>query len=453
MYEIILGRDLGDKELFGDRGTIFLGKHYVTMGKTTSLSNKVMIDVVKPHVILIAGKRGGGKSYSMAVIAEGMAKMEPEIFKNIGVLMMDTMGIFWTTKYPNYRQDELLNDWGLKPEAFDNVVKVFMPFGHFDDLKGKGIPVDEKFSLRISEISDQEWVNVFNLKAVDPIAVVLTKAITRLMEDGKSFGFSEIFEIIEKDKDSSSEAKGAAKSLFVTAKSWGIFDKEGTPLKQLVVGGRISVLDLSPYAHTAGTYSIRALVVGLLSKMILTERMAARRIEELADIEKGWSFFEMDYGKKAEKSVPLVWIFIDEAHEFLPENASTPATAALIQLIREGRQPGISVVLATQQPGKIHSDVMTQSDIVISTRITSKLDIGALNAIMQSYLPGAISKFFDRLPARKGSAIVLDDKLEKMYPIQIRPRMSWHGGRETSALKEKRDLGKIIRGIGRIDKK
>ena len=82
---------------------------------------------------------------------------------------------------------------------------------------------------------------------------------------------------------------------------------------------------------------------------------------------------------------PLVWIFIDEGHEFLPKEGKTPATDALIQLLREGRQPGMSLVLATQQPGQIHKDVMTQSDIVLSHRVTSQPDIEALNQIMQTF--------------------------------------------------------------------
>jgi len=59
-------------------------------------------------------------------------------------------------------------------------------------------------------------------------------------------------------------------------------------------------------------------------------------------------------------------------------------------LLREGRQPGISMVMATQQPGKIHTDAMTQSDIVISHRVTSQQDLEALNSIMQSYLLDSI---------------------------------------------------------------
>ncbi len=75
------------------------------------------------------------------------------------------------------------------------------------------------------------------------------------------------------------------------------------------------------------------------------------------------------------REFPLIWIAIDEAHEALPNDSITPATEPLIQIIREGRQPGITLVLATQQPGKMHTDVITQSDIVISHRVTAERDL------------------------------------------------------------------------------
>ena len=52
-YNIIIGRTRADREIFGEKGTIFLGKHYVKMGETVSLSNKVLMDVAKTHVILV----------------------------------------------------------------------------------------------------------------------------------------------------------------------------------------------------------------------------------------------------------------------------------------------------------------------------------------------------------------------------------------------------------------
>ena len=129
-------------------------------------------------------------------------------------------------------------------------------------------------------------------------------------------------------------------------------------------------------------------------------------------------------------------MFIDEAHEFLPKNSKNNATEPLIQILREGRQPGISLVLATQQPGQIHNDVMTQSDIVISHRLTSQQDIEALNQIMQSYLLDSIKKEIDYLPKVKGAAIILDDNSERIYSMRMRPRATWHGGESPSAIKK-----------------
>ena len=149
-------------------------------------------------------------------------------------------------------------------------------------------------------------------------------------------------------------------------------------------------------------------------------------------------YFSIEEDKKQE--LPLVWIFIDEGHEFLPKEGKTPATDALIQLIREGRQPGISLVMATQQPGEIHRDVITQSDIVISHRVTAKPDIEALNTINQTYLTQDILTHLNNLPKDKGAAIILDDNNERIYPMRIRPKMSWHSGESLSAIKIKRKL-------------
>ena len=164
--------------------------------------------------------------------------------------------------------------------------------------------------------------------------------------------------------------------------------------------------------------------------------MDSRKKEEVDAVSRGLDFLS----GTEKKENPLVWIFIDEAHEFLPLKEKTIATDALIQLLREGRQPGISLVLATQQPGQIHRDVMTQSDIVISHRVTSKPDLEALNYIMQSYLLESIKKYMDDLPTLKGSAIILDDNSERIYPMRIRPRFTWHGGEAPTAIKAEKKL-------------
>ena len=94
MYDIIIGRNQEDQKKYGTDGTIFIGKHYVKMGQTTSLSNNIYMDVAKSHIVFVVGKRGSGKSYSMGVIAESMMDLPPDIRKNLAVIMLDTMGIY-----------------------------------------------------------------------------------------------------------------------------------------------------------------------------------------------------------------------------------------------------------------------------------------------------------------------------------------------------------------------
>jgi hypothetical protein len=188
---------------------------------------------------------------------------------------------------------------------------------------------------------------------------------------------------------------------------------------------------------SSGSFNVRGLIIGLVSKKLFKERMSERRNEEIQSVQRGYDYMSITL----KREMPLVWIFIDEAHEFLPKETEkkTPASDALIQLLREGRQPGISMVMATQQPGKIHTDAMTQSDIVISHRVTAEQDINSLNQIMQTYLYEGIKEKMNNLPRLKGSAILLDDNSERIYPIRVRPRFTWHGGEAPTAIKMEKE--------------
>jgi hypothetical protein len=59
--------------------------------------------------------------------------------------------------------------------------------------------------------------------------------------------------------------------------------------------------------------------------------------------------------------------------------------------------------------------------------------------LMQSYMRAGLDKQLDNLPRVKGAAIILDDSNERMYPMRVRPRFTWHGGSSPTAVpKEKR---------------
>ena len=221
-----------------------------------------------------------------------------------------------------------------------------------------------------------------------------------------------------------------------TAKRWGLFHEEGTKIDALIKGGQVTVLDVSCYATGEGGWGVKNLVVGLIAQKLFIQRMISRKEEELEAIKSGYSYFKIEAEAQSEARKPLVWIIIDEAHEALPKEGKTAATDALVTILREGRQPGISLILATQQPGKIHTDAMTQSDIILAHRLTAKIDTDALGALMQSYLRAGLDKELNNLPKVPGACIAVDDVNERLYPMRVRPRFSWHGGSAPQILKE-----------------
>ena len=423
-YNVVIGRNTRDTEIYGDLATTFIGKQYITMGNIVSLGNQIMLDALRPHVVLIAGKRGSGKSYTMGVIAEGLASLQPEVAENITSLIIDTMGIYWTMKSPNYKESKILKNWNEEPKGFKNI-KVFIPKGSFDKIKEQNPSMaDAAFSISVSDLSASDWCDIFGFSINDEYGITINRSIESLIEDKYKYDLKDIIERVNQEATTSDTVKEAVKQRFEAANQWGIFEKEGTPIEDLLTPGNINILDISLYSHSLGEFNLRALVIGILSQKILEIRTIERRAEELADME---STVSMSRGAE-KKQIPIIWLFIDEVHEFLPAGSRTAATAALSRVIKEGRQPGIGLVIATQQPGKLDTDIITQSDIIISQHVTAKLDIDALNTVMQTYMATDIKKYLAELPKLPGSCIILDDNSERIYPVQIKPRYTWHGG-------------------------
>jgi len=447
-FDVIIGRSKHDVAKYGKKGTVLIAKQYVKMGQTTSLSNPVYMDVAGAHVVFIVGKRGSGKSYTMGSIAEGLANLETEIKQNLSIVLIDTMGIYWTMKYPNFQDAELVKKWGYEPHGLD--VKIYTPTGFYYKYKKEGIPTDFPFSIRPIDVSPDDWCKAFKISTSSAEGVLITKTVQKLKEKTVenesgvevpySYSMEDMIEYARNEDESDKVTRSVIVNQFEKAQGWEIFSQKATPLKDLVVGGQVTVLDVSPYATMASGWEIKALVVGLICRTLFNQRMLARKTEEFKSVDAAMHYFAKETEDKME--APLVWIAIDEAHELLPHDGKTAASDSLITILREGRQPGISLILATQQPAKIHTDVMTQSDTVISHRLTAKMDVEALGMLMQSYMRTGLDEELNMLPRVKGAAVIFDDSNETMFPVQMKPRFTWHGGSAPTAIKETKNRAK-----------
>ena len=194
-FEIVIGRNRPEMEKYGTNGAVFLGKQYVKMGEVTSLSNHVFLDVASSHVVFLVGKRGGGKSYSAGVIAEGMADLEPEIKNNLSVILLDTMGVYWTMKYPNLKESDLLKSWNLEPKPLD--VKIYTPSGFYKKYKDEGIPTDFPFAIRPEDLTAEDWCMTFEIEINSPAGVLLSRVVHRALDQIGNFSLAELSLLIK----------------------------------------------------------------------------------------------------------------------------------------------------------------------------------------------------------------------------------------------------------------
>ncbi|MBN1940649.1 MAG: hypothetical protein JW772_00540, partial [Candidatus Diapherotrites archaeon] len=134
-------------------------------------------------------------SYTMAVLLEEFARLDPEVKARTTVICIDTVGIFWSLKLANRESVKALAEWDLKPE--ETKVRVLVPKGKLDFYKEKGLPADGSFTIKTSELGAVEWMALFKLTWKDPEGVLITRVIETLQEKmGTYFGTQEIITAI-----------------------------------------------------------------------------------------------------------------------------------------------------------------------------------------------------------------------------------------------------------------
>ena len=134
-------------------------------------------------------------------------------------------------------------------------------------------------------------------------------------------------------------------------------------------------------------------------------------------------------------------VMLDEAQSFLSPGVGNPARALFIRLVKEGRNMGLSAVLATQQPSAIDGRVLSQVETFVAHQLVTEPDIRAVRENLKSSLPdrlqfGAQTLDFPALLRQlpPGIALIsaadLNTQVRRSFITAVRPRATVHGGIE-----------------------
>ena len=395
---------------------------------TSLMGMPVNLDLMSPHVMLVAGKRGSGKSYTLGIIAEELALAMERREIEVAAIMVDTVDVFRQMVDPNDDQIDLLKKWNYESRGFP--VNVYIPrrtyVGLPDEVKKKArlYPL----SIGPKELTVSDWGYV--LEKGGTLSTTMENLISEILDSvrkgyaldsGEHVSLKRDFSI--KDMIRCIETNPSIEGLFTPATRMaliqrlkradrmGIFHPGGTSAQDLAIAGQITVIDVAPLGSDAE--AVLAILTNMLCRQVLTYRMA-------------WT----DEGTSAREELPPTWLIIDEAHTLVPRSGDTPAKDAIIGYAKLGRRFGCSLVLCTQQPSAVSDDAISQADLIISHSLSHDNDIRALQQRAPAVLPDQFRDkvFISSLP--RGVAIVFDQTTENKrgFIIQLRPRLSQHGG-------------------------
>lgn len=359
---------------------LFLGRYLALDG---SAGAPVLLDIGKPHAVVICGKRGYGKSYTLGVLLEEFANLSAGVRKNFAVIVVDTMGIF----------GGLAGEKGIG-------ARVFAPAPFLKDLPRGTLP----FELPTGSLSAYDYCELLGIDPLSPHGAVLAGAISAC----GPFSIESLIADVS-TSETSPEVKSTVCGLLSMVSAWQLFSREAS-FAPLLEPGSLNVVDLSGYGHDPG---IKACAVASLARALYDLRVRERRREAEA----------------GSREVPLIWLLIDEAHMFL-QAGSGVGRVLVNEWLRQGRQPGLSLVLATQRPSAFGYDVLSQADVIVCHRLTLRDDVEALERARPLYVREPVREAMARLGTLRGAAIVLDDATESYHVVRVRQRKTKHGGGE-----------------------
>ncbi len=97
---------------------------------------------------------------------------------------------------------------------------------------------------------------------------------------------------------------------------------------------------------------------------------------------------------------------IDEVHEFVPQQGSTPVKDLLIRIGKKGRKRGLGMLTMSQDTASIDDKFLRQTDIRILLRVSYDSDLKRYQTLMPALPNKTIEQEVPKMPQGKGYVIV-----------------------------------------------
>lgn len=424
---VVFGRTLEGEDY---SNLIYIGKILESTKGKSYLGADAWLDTTFPHVIYITGTRGSGKSFDLGVLVEGISKLKGKSpiqnhVKPITSIVIDTQSQFWTLGYAprdaipaNKVQLEELARWNIEPTSLTET-RVFAPPGATTFLGN-----EKTLQIRPKDVRAEEWCALLGQEVYSPQGHVVTATLEGL--GSANFEISDMLAFIADDSNWQAVAEASRNAISYKLDDYrrtDLFSAGGLRVKDFLKDGTCNILSLRELRNE--------------DKSLITAVIARNLFDILGKHhhrKKTSSFFGAPFDDDG--TPDRVWLVIDEAHVVAPSGEISAARGALVEYVKRGRDAGLSLILATQQPSALDDRILSQVNVTFSHRLSFQSDINAVvNRIptksvgSMKFAGTSLSDFGDMVRVLDtGQCFLGDQASSRAVLVQIRPRVSAHGG-------------------------
>lgn len=393
-YDILIGKTSGSEQ-------------YGILGESINGHKKIAIDLSETNTISLFGVQGGGKSYTIGTITEMTLKQ----FPNINLLpapmasvifhyseSMDYAPEFTSMIYPNDEVSQLkkLKDiYGAEPDNINDVI-MLCPVDKLEERQEEYPSIEiHPIAFHSTDLNVQDWM--FLLKAVGNESTYINQLRAIMRANRKNLNLNSLKQSVDVSPLLSASQKALAQQRLSFAEE---YIDDSRKLGSLLRPGRLIIVDLRD------EFIDKDDALGLFVIML--------------NIFAGVKEYQ---GTRFNK-----FIVFDEAHKYMDNK---DLTSTIVTAIREMRHKGVSMMIASQDPMSLPTEIIELSSIMLMHKFNSPQWVKHVQKSITQLQTLSSSDMATLMPGEAYLwATKSTDKGVTSRPMKIstRPRVTKHGG-------------------------
>lgn len=400
-YDVIIGKS-GDSPQYG------------ILGKMISNGRIIGLDLNECNTISLFGVQGAGKSYTIGSIMEMVLRQFSKVNKLPAPMAsvifhysdsMDYAPEFTSMVYPNDEAGQLAKlkaEYGAEPGCIKDVV-LLAPESQVETRKMEYPDIDvHPIGFDSSELSVKDWMFLLGAMGNDSTYIKELKQIMKACRYDMSL--ANIRNGVANSDHMSSSQRSLAEQKLNFAEE---YITNGNKLQQYLKPGRLIIVDLrDEFIEKDEALGLFVVMLNIFSSVMKVDGRAFNK-----------------------------FIVFDEAHKYMNNKE---LVGSITTAIREMRHKGVSIMIASQDPMSLPTEIIELSSIVVMHRFSSPAWV---KHVQKAITPLQTLTATEMAALGSGEAYLWANKAsdkaitQRPIKISIRPRVTKHGGDTIQAVK------------------